>query len=460
MVGRQERESMYTKYGKQSKHLQNSGEKNFLFLRFIDWFIPKEIRKDLDKYRRSRQYILYVCVSPFFYVPNMVKWEKLGADILSNSMTTILVLTLLTPFLIKIFKSLTIAANVVFISLGIHFTLIPYMTGGIYSSALMWNIAYPVFAAIFLGLNYLFFWFLYMGGLICAFIYAETRGIPLPDLHMSAKDIYHCQLSNIFGPFIALFIAMLFAEFGIRRAFSAQAEALSNQDRMMEELNCSRKEIYDLNNALQKNMHQIQQDTDILVNGVFEDMRTQTAENAKIAGKSDTHMDEVRVFLASVGDSLERLTQTMKSMEKTSEKTLAIIDSIEGIAFQTHLLALNAAVEAARAGETGAGFSVVAGEIRNLAQKSSEAAKNTESLIYENTGKIGEGSAILAETNESFQEMEEKLNQVSQWMKQIAITSKDQNLSIETIKDSISGINNQLKEDIAETRTGNLSEKE
>jgi len=92
-------------------------------------------------------------------------------------------------------------------------------------------------------------------------------------------------------------------------------------------------------------------------------------------------MQETSKDVDSASNSMGDLTTSMVDISKASEETQKIIKTIDEIAFQTNLLALNAAVEAARAGEAGAGFAVVAEEVRNLAMRSADAAKNTADLI-------------------------------------------------------------------------------
>jgi len=120
-----------------------------------------------------------------------------------------------------------------------------------------------------------------------------------------------------------------------------------------------------------------------------------TKNNAGNARQADTFTkDAVRL--------MSDLTSTMKEISQSSRETSGIIKKIDEIAFQTNLLALNAAVEAARAGEVGAGFAVVAGEVRNLALRAAEAAKDTTELIESIVKKVEKGSEIVAKTNEGF----------------------------------------------------------
>lgn len=103
---------------------------------------------------------------------------------------------------------------------------------------------------------------------------------------------------------------------------------------------------------------------------------------------------------------VEQLSSSMESIIASSEQTRKVVDSIDEIAFQTNLLALNAAVEAARAGEAGAGFAVVAEEVRMLANRSAEAAKNTSEMIGKSLDSIRKGQALVQQTDEVFNKVE------------------------------------------------------
>lgn len=113
-------------------------------------------------------------------------------------------------------------------------------------------------------------------------------------------------------------------------------------------------------------------------------------------------------------ESMGRMAGVMKNIKQESQKTFGIIKNIDEIAFQTNLLSLNAAVEAARAGESGAGFAVVAGEVRNLAQKSAESAKNTSGLIESVVAKVEEGGSHLESIHSLVQNLESIIKQVTQ----------------------------------------------
>jgi methyl-accepting chemotaxis protein len=116
----------------------------------------------------------------------------------------------------------------------------------------------------------------------------------------------------------------------------------------------------------------------------------QNADNAQQANQLAMGASTVAV---RGGEMVGQVVETMKGINDSSKKIADIISVIDGIAFQTNILALNAAVEAARAGEQGRGFAVVASEVRNLAQRSAEAAKEIKSLITASVERVEQGTS-------------------------------------------------------------------
>jgi methyl-accepting chemotaxis protein len=158
----------------------------------------------------------------------------------------------------------------------------------------------------------------------------------------------------------------------------------------------------------------------------LEEMSSMTKQNADNANQARALMDEVGKYQAHTNEELGHLVEAIGEVVKSSEETNKIIKTIDEIAFQTNLLALNAAVEAARAGEAGAGFAVVAEEVRNLAMRSADAAKNTSTLIENTIKAIQRGNESTQQTQEAFQEQMAGARKIKELINEIAAASSEQ----------------------------------
>lgn len=140
-------------------------------------------------------------------------------------------------------------------------------------------------------------------------------------------------------------------------------------------------------------------------------------------------------------NSMRRLSEAIDKIKASSDATARIVKTIDEIAFQTNLLALNAAVEAARAGDAGKGFAVVAEEVRNLAVRSAEAAKNTANLIEESVGKAEAGVAINNEVLTNLVEIDAQVKRVSEVMEEIAAASEQQSQGVDQVNRAVHQMN-------------------
>jgi methyl-accepting chemotaxis protein len=162
-----------------------------------------------------------------------------------------------------------------------------------------------------------------------------------------------------------------------------------------------------------------------------------TQRSAQDAQTADTLMHGARQVATRANQSMSQLTESMAKISRTSEETSKIVKTIDEIAFQTNLLALNAAVEAARAGTAGAGFAVVANEVRSLAMRAAEAARNTSDLISGTVKSVQEGSTLVSQTNAAFVEMGDTMLKTAERVSAIAAASKEQALGIEQINKAV-----------------------
>ncbi len=163
----------------------------------------------------------------------------------------------------------------------------------------------------------------------------------------------------------------------------------------------------------------------------------QNAENANQANQLS--LQTVQASEQGV-QGMRNTTEAMNSIQDASARIADIVNLIDSIAFQTNLLALNAAVEAARAGEHGRGFAVVAGEVRTLAQKSADAAKDIKSLVEETTSQIEEGTKLVNQSSESFDDINGNIGNVSQLIEQITQSIQEQSQGITQVNSAITQI--------------------
>ena len=156
----------------------------------------------------------------------------------------------------------------------------------------------------------------------------------------------------------------------------------------------------------------------------------QNSEHAKQANQLAASASDIAVL---GGLAVNEVVGTMGSISASSKKIVDIIGVIEGIAFQTNILALNAAVEAARAGEQGRGFAVVASEVRNLAQRSSVAAKEITVLIGDSVDKVEIGTRQVNQAGTTMSEIVTAVKRVTDIMAEITVASNEQNEGIEQV---------------------------
>jgi methyl-accepting chemotaxis protein len=160
----------------------------------------------------------------------------------------------------------------------------------------------------------------------------------------------------------------------------------------------------------------------------------QTADNAQHASGLAEGASQVA---ARGGEVVSQVVDTMKGIQDASRRIGDIIGVIDGIAFQTNILALNAAVEAARAGEQGRGFAVVAGEVRSLAQRSAEAAREIKGLIQASTERVDQGTALADQAGSTMGEVVQAINQVNQLIRDISQASLDQSGGVSQMGDAV-----------------------
>jgi len=172
----------------------------------------------------------------------------------------------------------------------------------------------------------------------------------------------------------------------------------------------------------------------------------QTAENAQVASQL---MAQAAAVALKGGEAVGRMGVTMNDISQAGRRIEEMISLIDGIAFQTNILALNAAVEAARAGEQGRGFAVVAAEVRQLAQRSTAAAKEIKAQLGDTVNKVAIGNQLVSEAGQTANEIVGAVEHVAGLMREIAVASSEQSAGIEQVNRAMEAMDERTRQNAA-----------
>jgi methyl-accepting chemotaxis protein len=181
----------------------------------------------------------------------------------------------------------------------------------------------------------------------------------------------------------------------------------------------------------------------------MEQMTSTVKQNADNASKASDLATAARELADKGGAVVSQAVRAMNEISQSSRKIVDIISVIDEIAFQTNLLALNAAVEAARAGEQGRGFAVVASEVRNLAGRSSTAAKEIKGLIQDSVKRVEEGSSLVTQSGQTLDQIVLSVKKVSDIISEIAGSSHEQSAGIDQVNKAVMQLDEMTQQNAA-----------
>jgi methyl-accepting chemotaxis protein len=181
----------------------------------------------------------------------------------------------------------------------------------------------------------------------------------------------------------------------------------------------------------------------------MEQLTSTVKNNAETAQAANQLANSARDVAAQGGVVVSQVVQTMEQITAASTKMADIIGVIDGIAFQTNILALNAAVEAARAGEQGRGFAVVAGEVRTLAQRSAQAAKEIKSLIGDSAEKVQTGSRLVSDAGRTMTDIVSQVRRVNDMLGEITAATSEQTIGIGQVSDAVTQLDQVTQQNAA-----------
>ena len=181
----------------------------------------------------------------------------------------------------------------------------------------------------------------------------------------------------------------------------------------------------------------------------MEELSTTVRQNADNARQANQLVQGASSVAERGGEVVGQAVHTMRGISERAQKMSDIIGVIDGIAFQTNILALNAAVEAARAGERGRGFAVVAGEVRHLAQRSAQAAKEIKLLITDSIDSVEQGATLVNRAGETMHEVVQSVRRVSDIIGEISSASSEQSAGVAQVSQAVTQMDQATQQNAA-----------
>ncbi|MBU2512536.1 hypothetical protein KJ966_14465 [bacterium] len=363
---------------------------------FIAYFYPDEnVTEDVELLRQVRLSISFCIIAPIFLYANAIKWFRFEAYGIGTAGFVLATLLLLLTFLLKYrILPLRFVSNFIILSLFLDFYYMVFFTGGVDSKQIFWLILIPMFAQLLLPGRWGHLWFtitLIAAGTLFAL---NAMGYKFPTIElMTAREEFVQWSMAIIGCLTASYVAASLLKAGIltsvveMEASKEKAESVSsNLSNVLRQVKKSSSDLNSSSVELLQTSKKLEEDTSLYfdkTSGIYDSslsirrrMDTVAAE-IKLATDRMDDISETAVKARTIAEEGNRIaketSESMIALKKGGEESINITNMIQQTSKQLKLLSLNAAIEAANAGEHGQGFAIVANQVKNLAERTSEA---------------------------------------------------------------------------------------
>jgi methyl-accepting chemotaxis protein len=449
-----------------------------------EWFIPETNKKDFLVFRQSKIIVYFSFMGIFFYAYNIIKWYNLNIFLLAGSLSVIVGLTALMLFFLKFTGQYKIVAHTTVIALFFHFSFLTYFDGGLDAKSIYWLLLIPMISYIIVGSKPALVWFFIVLAEMTLFSILKSNQYVFPGLGLTEAESFKEQIIGIVGPLCAQTLGIFLFETlnkitlkemensrlqtqdsvdllrEILESMLIQAEALSESSQsLLENGNMVEGTVSETSGSVSK--------ITALVNDLSSLSEKVVRNSSKVLATSKQGLRTTENGMASAEEMKTKMSQIERSSETSikeivelnehSKKINNIMNIINNIADQTKLIAFNASLEASSAGEAGKRFSVVAVEIRRLADNVMESTSEIRATI-KNINESVERLLIYSEKGSSdIQQGINSLNGIVTILSQILTDAKIQSDLAKDIilnTDEQANINDQVLQKTIEISNG------